>query len=137
MSNSHFVIRQSCPGCKSTDTKTIYKKPFAEPPISDYLTSFYASRGTVEFEYLEGSDYILEECSNCGMIYQKEIANDELMKRLYEIWLNPVKTFDQHQKNDDLEHYFYYAQEIMQTIVRVYDQIRTSGYCVYVANHLS
>ena len=114
MSNSNFVIRQSCPGCKSTDIKTIYRKPFAKPPISDYLTTFYASRGKIEFEYLEDADYTLDECNSCGMIFQKEIANDDLMKRLYENWLDPETTFNEHHKRDGLSYYAFYAQEVMQ-----------------------
>lgn len=116
MSNQYFVTRQACPGCKSIDTKTIYQKPFDKPPISDYLTDFYSSRGKIEFEFLSGSDYILDECTNCRMIFQKEIANDDLMSRLYENWLNPEKTFNEHQKRDGLSHYAFYAQEIMQMI---------------------
>ena len=78
MSNAHFVSRESCPGCRSTDAKTIYQKPFDQPPVSVYLNDFYSTCGKVEFEYLEGSNYILNECNNCGMIYQKEIPGDAL-----------------------------------------------------------
>ena len=116
MSNAYFVVRESCPGCGSANTKTIYEQPFSKPPISDYLNDFYASRGKVEFEYLEGSDYILNECNSCGMIFQKEIPNDELMDRLYGKWLDPEKALNDHNKRDGLSHYIYYAQEVMQLI---------------------
>lgn len=116
MVNSHFVIRESCPGCASTAVKTLYQQPFCEPPIKDYLTDFYSSRGKIEFEYLEGSEYILNECSSCGMIFQKQIPNNHLMDRLYGNWLDPEKTFNAHHKKDGLPYYAYYAQEIMQMI---------------------
>jgi 2-polyprenyl-3-methyl-5-hydroxy-6-metoxy-1,4-benzoquinol methylase len=70
----------------------------------------------VEFEYLDGATYELCECGTCGLIFQKHIPNSALMERLYEIWIDPRKVFDQHLKEDGLEHYSHDAQEIMQIL---------------------
>jgi len=49
------------------------------------------------------------------MIFQRDIPNEELMKRLYEHWIAPSKAFSK-QQQADLGYYSYYAQEIMQII---------------------
>ncbi|MBC7830309.1 MAG: class I SAM-dependent methyltransferase [Chitinophagaceae bacterium] len=116
MNSLYFNIRKKCPACASTTSKTIYKQPFDQPPIRDYLIDFYSSRGRIELSYLENGNYILEECDHCKLIFQKEIPNDQFMERLYEYWLDPQKRFEHHRKNDGLDHYLYYAQEIMQVM---------------------
>jgi 2-polyprenyl-3-methyl-5-hydroxy-6-metoxy-1,4-benzoquinol methylase len=116
MSNPHFVIRDKCPVCASDSLRTIYQSPFNEPPIRDYLEEFYSPTGGVEFEYLEKAIYFLFECNICGLIFQKEIPNDNLMERLYEYWIEPHKVFNQQQKKNGLGLYSYYAQEIIQII---------------------
>ena len=49
--NSYFICRDHCPACASPNFKEIYKNRFTEPPISDYLKSFYSAQGKIEFEY--------------------------------------------------------------------------------------
>ena len=114
MSNPYFVIREQCPACAFKAMKHLYQLPFDAPQITNYLTSFYGKQGGVELEYLRGADYQLCECEQCGCIFQREILNDILMGRLYESWIDPQKLFDQHIREDDLNYFSYYAQEIMQ-----------------------
>jgi hypothetical protein len=80
-----FVVRKACPACGSREHKTIYSCGFQQAPVRPYLESYYGSR--VEFEYLNGATFILDECNNCGLIYQREIPDDFLMKKLYEDWI--------------------------------------------------
>ena len=80
------------------------------------MEDFYSSQGEIEFDYLKGANYSLAECQGCNLIFQEEILNDDLMERLYEHWIDPEKAFTRHQKQDGLDYYLYYAQEIMQLI---------------------
>ncbi len=91
--NPHFVTRTQCPACGSTTGAVLYEQPFTESLIRDYLVSFYEPQGGVEFAYLEGANFTLVECADCEVIYQKHIANDDLMERLYDHWIDPVKVF--------------------------------------------
>jgi len=109
-------MRKECPACASSRFRKIYETQYDEPPIKDYLNEFYSPQGGVELEYLDGAVYVLCECDVCGMIFQRDIPGATLMKRLYEHWIEPMKVFVQHQKQDGLEYYAYYAQEIMQII---------------------
>jgi len=116
MSKTYFVKREFCPGCKSREYKTVYSCGFTESPIKKYLESFYSPQGQIELEYLKGAEYILDECHNCGMIYQKEIPNDFLMNKLYEEWINSQEVFDQYEQSHNLDYYSGYAREIMMLI---------------------
>ena len=113
MSKTCFVTREICLGCRSTNYTIIYSRRFLESPIREYLESFYSRQGGIKFEYLDGAEYILAECSNCGMIYQKEIPNDFFMNKLYEEWIDPQIAFDQYVSSHDLNYYSLYARELM------------------------
>lgn len=116
MGKTYFIKRESCPGCKSRKHSIIYSCGFLESPIKEYLESFYSPQGRIEFEYLNGAEFILDECNNCGIVYQKEIPNDFLMKKLYEEWIDPQKDFNFHAQSDDLDYYSKFAQEVMMLI---------------------
>ena len=116
MNNKYFVIRENCPACGSSDSRELYSCGFLQSPIREFLESFYSPQGKVEFEYLNGANFILRECNNCGMIYQKEIPNDFLMKKVYEEWIEPQKVFELDLDKEDIAYFFYYAQEVISII---------------------
>jgi 2-polyprenyl-3-methyl-5-hydroxy-6-metoxy-1,4-benzoquinol methylase len=116
MSNPWFKNRRECPACASERFRKIYEIPYDKPPLTDYLVEFYSPQGGVEFEYLDEASYVLCECDVCGMIFQRDIPNEILMARLYEHWIDPQEVLNQHQKEDGIEYYSYYAQEIMQIV---------------------
>jgi hypothetical protein len=47
-------------------------------------------KGGVEFEYLQGARFVLQQCRTCGLIFQGQIGNDVLMHKLYEEWIDPA-----------------------------------------------
>ncbi len=117
MADTHFVRRESCPCCRSGEYALIYSCGFLEPPVREYLHSFYSDQGgRIEVEYLDGAEYILCECRTCGTIYQQEIPDDFLMRKLYEEWIDPSEAFNRHLQSDDLDYYMSYAQEVMMLI---------------------
>ncbi len=116
MGTSHFVTRPACPACHCGNARVLYRCCFTEPPLKEYLEEFYSPQGGVEFEYLAGAAYLLRECAACGLIYQEEIADGPLMKRLYEKWIDPVRVFAQLTERHGVPYYASYAQEIMQIL---------------------
>ena len=111
-----FDRRNKCPACASDKFKMLYRSKYDRPPIRNYLEDFYSQIGGVETEYLAGCVYVLCECDSCRLIFQRDIPNSALMKRLYECWIDPKKIFRRHQREDDLGYYSSYAQQIMQII---------------------
>lgn len=111
-----FIKREFCPACESKAHVIIFSSPFDGPPIRQYLESFYGS-GTIEFGYLHGATYTLYECLKCGLIYQNEIPNAFLMKKLYGNWLDPkVSGVAKAMARRDLNYHVNDAGEIMMLI---------------------
>ena len=94
MGNEGIVERKCCPVCRQTRTAELYRCPFSAPPINGYLTEFYREQGGVEFDCLEKDEYVLVECLGCGLIYQRHILGDALMRKLYEEWIDPRKALE-------------------------------------------
>lgn len=112
-----FIDRESCPACEAKKCKTIFSAPFDGPPIRQYLESFYGPLGKIQFQYLHEAAYILCECKKCGLIYQKEIPNEDLMKKLYQEWLDPqLACAMQTMAKRDLDYHINDAGEIMMLI---------------------
>lgn len=116
MGNDHFVLRQACPACRSKDIRELYTSNFTVPPISDYLEDFYSAQGGVEFEYLEGVNYTLDECGDCGLIYQRWVPDDFLMMKLYGEWIDADRVFNLKVKNREVGFYEHLAREVGMTI---------------------
>ncbi len=85
-----FNIRQACPVCKSSHRTTLLKSAYAEPPIKDHLDSWYL----YNFDCIKENYYTLDECNSCGLVYQREILNEQGMAKLYNEWVNYEKVFE-------------------------------------------
>jgi SAM-dependent methyltransferase len=116
MDKFDFIIRERCPVCNSADSKTLYFCEYEKSPVKEYLVKYYQPHGEIEFEYLRGASYILEECRDCGLIFQKQVPNDALSIKLYEEWIIPSKNLDYHETVDDLPYYSAFANELMMII---------------------
>jgi 2-polyprenyl-3-methyl-5-hydroxy-6-metoxy-1,4-benzoquinol methylase len=114
--NAHFDSRENCPCCEAAGGVLLYEKPFCDPPIREYLEAFYSPQGGVEFEYLEGATFTLIECGNCGVIYQKHIANDALMARLYDRWIDPEKVFALIDGRQDAAYFMSLAKQVANVV---------------------
>lgn len=116
MTEYGFDQRDVCPACGSRNVKQVYSSPLGEPPVSDYLRDFYAPQGGVEFDYLKGADFILDECLGCGLIYQRLVPNGQLSKLLYEKWIDPSKAFQLYHLTKGIDYYAELAGEIAMII---------------------
>lgn len=113
--NKHFTIRQLCPVCKSSNNITLFKLANTESPIKEYLDSWSFKR--IDYSYLEGSNYILDECKDCGLIYQKEILNESTMVKLYDEWIDYANAFERIDSNRDIKHYIPYVSDLINIIM--------------------
>jgi hypothetical protein len=116
MSKTCFLKREICPACRSQKHNILYTCELLQSPIKESLEALFAPVGKIEFEYLSEAKFILAECLNCGLIYQQEIPDDFLMGKIYQEWIDPLKTFHNHEQSDNLAHLAQYAQEIMMLI---------------------
>lgn len=114
--SSHFETRQSCPCCAGEGGALLYDTPFCGSPIREYLETFYQPQGGVEFDWLEGASFTLIECAGCGLIYQKHVANDDLMARLYDRWIDPEKVFASIDGRQDAAYFMSLAKQIANVV---------------------
>ena len=114
--NSHFESRECCPCCDAMGGALLYEKPFCSAPIREYLEAFYSPQGGVEFEFLDGANCTLIECGSCGLIYQKHIANDALMARLYDRWIDPGKVFAVIDGRQDAAYFMSLAKQVANVV---------------------
>lgn len=87
--NPYFRRRDACPACESTSTSTLRRLQYDSALLREYLDSFYRPQGKVEHELLAGVEYVLQECGDCGLVYQGDVPNDTLMTKIYEEWIDP------------------------------------------------
>ena len=70
----------------------------------------------MEFECLSDASYVLRECAVCSLIFQRDIANDQLLRRMEEHWTDPETAFGRDLKELSLWAYSEYATQVMQVI---------------------
>ncbi len=114
--NPYFVSRKVCPCCSSPESGEIYRNPFTESPVRDYLEAFYNAQGRIEFDYLEGAQYTLIECRRCGLVFQQEVPGNELAAILYERWIDPGIAMRQYEDRTGLAFYAEHAENVMRLI---------------------
>lgn len=105
-----FQVRDRCPACDSTSSRTRYCCSFNDDPIASYLRQRYR----IDTAALAEADYQLDECQTCGTIYQAQVGERELLTELYSKWIsrteppendpgyvfdvaNPLKSRDGHE----------------------------------------
>lgn len=91
--NAHFVTRSACPVCGRPAARTLFSRPYAEPRLRSALEAFYREVGALDYDALLGADYVLQECTGCGLVYQRDVPDDTLLARLYEEWISPAQAY--------------------------------------------
>ncbi|MCL4475989.1 MAG: class I SAM-dependent methyltransferase [Nitrospirae bacterium] len=113
--SKYFTTREICPACKSSNKTPLLSLKYTEPPIREYLNSWYSYK-KIDFGYLEGSNYILDECKDCGLVYQEEILNESTMVRLYNEWFDYEKVSEWLRTNLTIKYYSAHAKDLVSII---------------------
>ncbi len=77
--------RKNCPICSDIKFKTIFSLPYKN--IS-FLKNYYKDKINPYLNELEKYDYVISECLNCSLIFQKHIPNENFSELLYEKIIN-------------------------------------------------
>ena len=86
-----LVERKNCPICKSENI--IEKKnDFKDEEIINFLENYYKKK-LPQIIYKE-YNYKIIMCSECTLIFQKFICDDELSHKLYEDLIDKEKSFN-------------------------------------------
>jgi SAM-dependent methyltransferase len=116
MNGTHLIERKRCPACGASEHRERVRVSYDEAPVRAHLSAAYAELGGVEFEYLEGAEYVLHECARCGLVFQAGVPDDTLMERIYEHWIDAQRCLKMQAVIDDIDLYSRHAQEVMQIV---------------------
>lgn len=76
-----LVARRSCPVCGTAAGSPILSLAFDTDPLARYLHDFYLGR--LDGATLAPDHYELADCAGCGLVFQTNVPNDELLEDLY------------------------------------------------------
>ena len=110
---SHFVQRDTCPGCTSARRTELFACKLLDEPIRSHLVEQYRTVGTIELDWLEGGVFRLMECGECGLLYHAEVPDDALMARVYDHWIDPVRAQATQRAQRDMDSRLRFARELM------------------------
>ncbi|MFK8068879.1 MAG: class I SAM-dependent methyltransferase [Gammaproteobacteria bacterium] len=120
MSNPQLEVRTHCPVCRSRDHDELARLSYDNHRFSNFIKLQYSRVGPgIDMNYLEGEDYVLRKCAACELIFQAYIPNDDMMEMLYETWIDPEITRINHLRQDKLEHFSRYANEICMLVEHI------------------
>lgn len=114
--NNSFVYRERCPACTSKTNNIIFSSSLTSPPISEYLEAFYAPQGGIELSSLEGGQYVLMECVQCGLIFQRVALSNRLMHKLYAEWIDPIRSLAIYEAETGIKHVLAQIRQIADLI---------------------
>jgi len=113
--NQFFLAREFCPACKSANRTELLRLSYTGSPVREYLNTWYSYK-KIDEEYLEGCDYVLYECGDCGLIYQGEILNDATLRKLYEEWIDYEKVADRARTMITKNYYIGHAKDFVNIL---------------------
>src|SRR5262249_24827355 len=103
----------SCPVCHGARLSALFALPYSATEIHGLLDRHFARQGPgAELELLEGGHYRVDECVDCGLVFQREIPSASLMTRIYEHWFDPSVMRRKESSDRNTRYYIWAAQEI-------------------------
>jgi SAM-dependent methyltransferase len=104
--------RRACPACLSPQRQKLYECAFDAPPVRDYLADFYSSSAKFDVTPLTRAGYILDECLQCRLVYQRYVPNEALMATLYGTWHAADRPVGAQVAKRTVDYYVHLAREI-------------------------
>jgi SAM-dependent methyltransferase len=108
---SHEVgVRDCCPSCFSTLTEPLLRHPFDQPPVRDYLVAHY--EGRADMKRLAGTNFEVNRCLRCGLVFQRNVPSGSLLNDLYECWISKAQAAERHRRGYTLREHRYIAGQV-------------------------
>ena len=95
-----IILRDKCPICNSTSSKSIFNRSFNEELIKDYINVAY--QGNADIRFLKDVKFEIVKCNGCNFSYQKYILDEGRLNELYNKWINP-RLAQEWNENRDIE----------------------------------
>jgi SAM-dependent methyltransferase len=116
---TYFIPRETCPVCGGSNAMDLHKSSYIEAPVRGFVESHYRDQGVVNFGYLDGTDFVLSDCPDCGTLYQRNIPNDFLLDKIYNEMSAPESVFDRAMRDLTVAEFETISGELVELFLRV------------------
>ncbi len=93
-----FIERRRCPACDGDNVADTFSCPFAEGEAWAFLERYY--EGRISREMLGDGLYLIAECRDCGLHFQRWALDDLGMEYLYETAISPEGSLAKREQAD-------------------------------------
>jgi 2-polyprenyl-3-methyl-5-hydroxy-6-metoxy-1,4-benzoquinol methylase len=102
-----FKVRTSCEACGSSNIEKIFAVPYTYPLYLNTLIERHA--GKLSIKDLEGVDYEISKCRECGLLFQKFVPDKDLLTQLYSYDESRIEKSLSKKRDAPIEYYVRYA----------------------------
>ena len=124
MMEEGILIRDKCPVCSGTSSKSIFKRSFDEVLIKDYMNVAY--QGNAKIGFLKGVNFQIVKCNYCHLLYQKIVLSEERLDELYNNWIDPKLAQEWNDnkllKEDNLYSYIFEFVNCLYALLKFYQK---------------
>ena len=122
-----FIQRSTCPSCLGTDFLKIHETPYSDRGLADFMSSYYSNANPNSLtKALQNEIFTIMKCQVCGLYFQGNVGNDELLADMYGNWLGKKDPLAPHMPPMPMSYYSYMVAEIMQIIALLQKKVGTS-----------
>ncbi|HEY7841669.1 MAG TPA: class I SAM-dependent methyltransferase [Gammaproteobacteria bacterium] len=84
--NGRFVTRSACELCGAARSRTLLARPMTDAAVWEFLEAYY--EGRIAKTALDGAEYRILLCEECGFVWQGEVLAADAMRVLYREWIS-------------------------------------------------
>lgn len=104
--------RTQCPACLSSSVTVAYEEPYQGAGIQGYLKTHYEGRATAS---ADAYTFRIGRCGDCGLAFQQQVPDDELLGELYNHWV-PSTGLERNHRDYNLDQYRNLAEQVQFVI---------------------
>lgn len=88
--------RLACPLCDSNEKEELLSLPYTEHCLQEFLQDYY--KGRANLGILTDNNYTINQCQQCGGMWQRDVLDEAGMNDLYGRWIDPAES--ESKRND-------------------------------------
>ncbi|HEY6456415.1 MAG TPA: class I SAM-dependent methyltransferase [Steroidobacteraceae bacterium] len=112
-----FENRETCPACGSPRHSVLHKVSYTDPAVLGFLVAYYRKVDPETIRNrLRGASYSVACCTECALIYQREIPDQQLLTEIYTDWVLQADELAPTEPPQPIAHYAYIASEVMHLL---------------------
>src|SRR5688500_2909354 len=112
-----LVERKICPSCNRTSFIQLHETAYSDKGLAEFLSGYYTKAEPIaQAKALEGGAFVILECRDCGLYFQRDVPDDDFSAEIYGNWLGKNDPLAPHKPPMPMEYYSSMAAEVMQIV---------------------